>query len=482
MPSTLRRSRRRELVLTSSFTRAIQDKVRLEPCVYWPSCIRVFLISTRPRTDGKECRTFFADRTNGHALTPLTSTFETPVAPLLTSRPSMTLSLYPSLNPHQPIHSIHRLPPELLVHVFALGSVDNMMFPVLVSHVCHSWRAIVSHAHSLWRRVSLNPDSNVHMWKERVRRARLCTLDVVLASYPHPRAQYDIDLVALQMHLLGPHFSALRSLDIQFNAYAPYLWNAALGPFCRSPSYLWEYRSPNPGDRCFNGVVEVPKLESLTLRYPQNDDMKEFSLFGGFAPKLTRVTLEGVRLAWLPELFGNLSFLDYTHHGFSRGEETVDEVLAMLQVSSRIRELKLCICHKTTTFQALNLRRLRISDDNVALPSLRSLSLRVGNEDSDIPSELITIISRLFVPELKSLNLQDRATIAFGSQHGSSTPFATLSTFIDTIRHNASLRNLMLEGRWFQPSLVSSLAALLPSLKTIRVDNMVIPMGLVSEM
>ncbi|KAF8443106.1 hypothetical protein L210DRAFT_3643982 [Boletus edulis BED1] len=458
MASTLRRSRRRELVLTRSFTRAIQDKVRLES----------------PRA------AFFADRTNGHTHTPLASTFEASAVPVLTSRPSMILSLYRSTNPHQPVHPIHRLPPELLVHVFALGSVDNVMFPVLVSHVCHSWRAIVLHTHLLWRRVSLNPNSNVHMWKERIRRARLCTLDVDLASYPHARSLYDIDLVALQMHLLAPHFSALRSLDIRFDSYAPYLWNAALGPLCRSTSYLWDHRSPNPGDRSFNNAVEAPKLESLTLRYPQNDDFKEFNLFGGFAPKLTRVTLEGVRLTWTPELFGNLSFLDYTHHGFSHGEEAVGEILSMLQISSRIRELRLCICHKETTFQALHLRRPLIGDDDVSLPFLTSLSLSLGNEDSDIPSELITIVSRLSVPELKNLCLQDRCAAALGSSSRHFRPPAALPTFIDTICRNTSLRSLMAKGRWVEPSLLSGLAAQLPLLKSIEVDNIIIPMG-VSE-
>lgn len=445
---------------------------------------RAFLTYARPRADGGECRALFTDRTNGHTRTALASTFEASVNPLLTSRPSMIFSLYHSPNPHLPVHPILRLPPELLVHVFALGSFDNVMFPILVSHVCHSWRAIVLHAHSLWRRVSLNPNSNVHMWKERIQRARLCTLDVVLASYPHARALYDIDLVALQMHILAPHFSALRSLDIRFNSYAPYLWNAALGPFCRSTSYLWEHRSPNPGDRYFNGAVEAPKLESLTLRYPQNDDIKEFSLFGGFAPKLTRVTLEGVRLTWLPELFGNLSFLDYTHHGFTRGDEAVEEILSLLQVSSRIRELKLCICHRATTFQALHLRRPLIGDDDIALPFLDSLSLRVDNEDSDIPSELVTIVSRLFVPELKNLRLQDPCAAALGSPTRYSRPFAALPASTDVICRHISLCNLMAEGRWAEESSLSQLATQLPSLKSIQVDNtmvMVIPMG-VSEM
>ncbi|KAG9315936.1 hypothetical protein JVU11DRAFT_3588 [Chiua virens] len=315
MPSTLRRSRRRELVLTRSFTRAIQDKVQLQS----------------PRPDGKECRSFFADRTNGHPHAALASTFDSSGVPVLSSRPSMLLSLYHNSNPQLPLHPIHRLPPELLVHVFSLGSVDDVMFPVLVSHVCHPWRAIALHAHSLWRRVSLSPDSKIHMWKERIRRARPCTLDVVLGSCPSSSA--------LSIHT--PRTCGMRHSD-------PFV-----GQLLISGNIDLQIRVIDS----FNGPVEALKLETLTLRYPQNDDVKEFSLFGGFSPKLVRLTLEGVRLTWLPELFGNLVFLDYTHHGFSREEQAVDEILSMLQVSSRIRELKLCICHKATSFQALHLRR-----------------------------------------------------------------------------------------------------------------------------
>ena len=302
----------------------------------------------------------------------------------------------------------------------------------------------------------------MNMWKERICRARLCTLDVALASSPCSRTSYDIDIVALQMHLLTPHFAALRSIEIQFNSYAPYLWNAALGPFCQTTPHLWEYRS--------SCAVEVPKLESLTLRYPLNDDIKEFSLFGSFAPKLTRVTLEGVRLTWHPELFGNLSFLDYTHHGFSCGEDAVDEILSMLQISFQLRELKLCIRHKATTFQVLRLRRLLIGDDDIALPSLESLSLHVDSEDSDIPSELNAILSRLSLLKLKNLYLQDSAAVFPHLR-----PFPALPMLVDTICRNTSLSNLMVEGRWAEPLFVSGLRARLPLLTSFQVGNMVLP-------
>ncbi|KIK92054.1 hypothetical protein PAXRUDRAFT_597170 [Paxillus rubicundulus Ve08.2h10] len=392
MPSPLRRSRRREFSLTRSFMNAIQDKVHLEPVPY---------------TDG-----ILVDRINRRPHVAFAPTSEAANDHALTSRPSMILSLHHSPNPDLPVHPIHLLPPELLVHVFTLGCLDAVMFPVLVSHVCHSWRAITLHAHSLWRRVLLDPNSRLPMWKERIRRARLCTLDVILCSDSYSKASSDIDTIALQMHFLAPHLPALRSLHVRFDSYAPYLWNAALGPLCRPNSYLWDHKPVAPGNQMSNDAIETMKLESLILHYPRNDDAKEFTLFGGFAPRLTRLTLNGVRLTWLPELFGNLAYLDYTHHGFSSGHVAIKDILGMLQVSSRIRELRLCFPQKNTESQVLHLQSPRFVDHAVTLPSLEFLSLRVDNVQMDVPSELICIASRLSVPILKTVWLQDRCVQA----------------------------------------------------------------------
>ncbi|KIJ17717.1 hypothetical protein PAXINDRAFT_97934 [Paxillus involutus ATCC 200175] len=455
MPSPLRRSRRREFSLTRSFMNAIQDKVHLEPV---------------PHTDG-----ILVDRINRRSHVAFAPTSEAANDPALTSRPSMMLSLHHSPNPDLPVHPVHMLPPELLVHVFTLGSLDDVMFPVLVSHVCHSWRAITLHAHSLWRRVLLGPNSRLPMWKERVRRARLCTLDVMLFSDSCSKTSPDIDTIALQMHLLAPHLPALRSLHVRFDSYAPYLWNAALGPLCRPNSYLWDHRSVVPGDQMFNGAIEAMKLESLVLHYPRNDDAKEFTLFGGFAPMLTRLTLNGVRLTWLPELFGNLAYLDYTHHGFSDGHVAIKDILAMLQVSYRIRELRLCFPQKITESQVLHLQSPLFVDNAVTLPSLEFLSLRVDDAQMDVPSELISIVSRLSVPILRKLWLQDRRVQAPDLLRWNCGFFAALPACFDKLwrrLRDTPLENLIVEGRWVEPMLLSGLVARLPSLKTTEVDGM----------
>jgi len=59
----------------------------------------------------------------------------------------------------------HRLPPELLIHIFLLAAHDTLdpiqspldAFPLNISHVCQWWRCIAVSTPALWRRVVLTP-------------------------------------------------------------------------------------------------------------------------------------------------------------------------------------------------------------------------------------------------------------------------------------------------------------------------------------
>ncbi|KAI6122458.1 hypothetical protein EDD16DRAFT_1570928 [Pisolithus croceorrhizus] len=438
MPSTLRRSRRRELTLTRSSTNAIRDKVYPEhrPCI-------------------DHGRSRLTDRTNVRPYVPLVTTPQGVSPSVLDSRPSITSSVYRNSrsNSIMPIHPIRRLPPELLVHVFMLGSFDDVMFPVLVSHVCHSWRAVALHAHTLWRRITLTRHSDLTMWQERLLRARSCALDIAIASSRvGSTVPLDIDTVALQMHMLIPYLARTRSLDISFDGlHTPYLWNTALGPLCPRSSSIWDPESPPVSATNSRGVViSAARLESLSLRYPGNDDTKEFTLFGGFAPRLTRLTVQGVRLTWLSGLFGNLRYLDYTHHGFTSGKKAVDELLSMLQVSGQLRELKLSFTTRVTMEREV----LHIGGgspigdgDVVTLPHLESLTLGIEGQSSEVPPELVSVASRLSLPRLKKLYLYDPDHAGYIPRY----PSRSIVPYFDVFSGQVCwmpLTDVVVEGRW----------------------------------
>ena len=95
------------------------------------------------------------------------------------------------------------------------------------------------------------------------------------------------------------HSSAVGEIFFQ-----PYLWKAALAN-CASPAIV---------------------LQGVSLVYRLNYDPQEFLLFSGFTPRLRRVTIDGIRLAWLPSLFANLTFLYYTHDSSWKASRFINTV------------------------------------------------------------------------------------------------------------------------------------------------------------
>ncbi|KAH7914267.1 hypothetical protein BJ138DRAFT_435587 [Hygrophoropsis aurantiaca] len=420
MPSTLKRSRRRELTLTRSFTNAIQSKIHPPD-------------RPRPAVDIRARDVFLTDRTNTQA-----------------SRQSSQAQLVPrndrkfSLSIKRQRHPIHALPRELLGYIFLIESHGDFMLPVTMSHVCRSWRIIALHTPSLWRRVTLTP--RLDMWAERIARAKSCLLDIELLPWSHPLSRplfLDVNTVQWYMHLVAPHIGRCRSLRISFSNYAPYLWNGALSVCCRSDSSVY-----------------ATNLEELVLNYEANDDAKEFTLFSGVAPRLRRVSLDGIRLTWLSSLFRNITYLDYTHRGFTKGHAAVYEVLHMLQVSNRLQDLR--ICFPSQKKEILYLPKHPLPEGVICMPDLMHLHLRV--DGADIPSEMCSLLNQLTFPSLSSLNLIDLRR--------SPKPFARLSYFFQGIRlPYLSLKSLRLENGWFNARMTRSLIHAMYGLQQVEVQG-----------
>lgn len=317
------------------------------------------------------------------------------------------------------------------------------MLPVVVSHVCSTWRAIAFRTPSLWRRITLSP--RMDMWRERMHRARACSLDVQLLPWVKfrsgiARRQYlDIHTVQWYMHLVVPFIYRWRSLEISFTDYSPYLWNAALFGCCSR-----------------SNRAQALMLEELSLVYPRNDDTKEFALFSGCAPRLRRVTVDGIRLAWLPSLFGNLTFLDYSHHAFTWGHEAVNDVISILQVSSRLTELRILFPQKRVTTLP---PRTPPVNKRIVLPYLTHLYARV--DGAAIPLELAHLLSLVHTPSLISLRLIDLTR-----RHHS---FSNLAAFFQLYSLPRTLRIVRIEHGWFDQNLIFPLLYALPSIRHLVV-------------
>ncbi|PPR01131.1 hypothetical protein CVT26_016032 [Gymnopilus dilepis] len=341
-------------------------------------------------------------------------------------------------------HFIHQLPVEIISLIFIIGAEQDSFFPVTVSHVCRAWRQIALRTPALWRRITLGPEEE--MWRERIYRARACTLDIQLLPYrtapSGARRVQDLNPynVFWYMQLAIPHIRQWRSLELCFADYSPHLWKAALHD-CSTPA---------------------PSLKELILTYRRNDDIDEFLLFSGHAPRLRRLTVEGIRLVWMPSLFGNLTFLDYTHHGFTSERHAVHDVLSILAVTTRLHELRVLFPRKRTI--RLPSRR-DITPKRVSLPHLRNLVLRV--DGSDIPFELAHLVSLISSPFLSSLRLIDLRR----SPHS----FPSLKSFFYVCALPSNLRFVHIGHAWYDPRMVHAMIHSLPQLSKIVVKRSRVP-------
>ena len=284
------------------------------------------------------------------------------------------------------------------------------------------------------------------MWRERIHRARECSLDIQLLPWtttqsdrlrPQALTPYSVQWY---MQIALPHLRRWRSLEIHFLEYKPHLWKAALAS-CVSPATV---------------------LQDVSLIYRLNDDPQEFLLFSGFTPLLRRVTVDGIRLTWLPSLFANLTFLDYTHHGFTSSHQAVEDVVSILTVSCRLVEMRLFFPRGKTT--CLPSRHDYVTKC-ITLPSLTHIQLTV--DGYDIPFELAHLVTLLITPSLAHLRLVDR--------NRTSHPFPSLKSFFFVYALPRTIRVIQIGHGWYDPRMIRAMTESLPQLLKIYVKRSSLP-------
>ena len=284
------------------------------------------------------------------------------------------------------------------------------------------------------------------MWRERIQRARACSLDIQLLPWTTTRSgllrSQTLNPYTVQwyMHIVFSHICRWRSLEITFSEYAPYLWTAALAS-CASPAIM---------------------LQDLSLVYRLNDDTQEFLLFSGFAPRLRCVTLDGIRLAWLPSLFANLTFLDYTHHGFTSSHQAVADVVSMLMISCRLIELRLFF--PRGKMACLPSRHDYVTK-RITLPLLTHIQLSV--DGFDIPFELAHLVTLLNTPSLSHLRLVDL--------NRTSHPFPSLKSFFYVYALPRTICAIQIGHGWYDPRMIRPMTQSLPQLSKIYVKRSSLP-------
>ena len=293
----------------------------------------------------------------------------------------------------------------------------------------------------LW--CNVRPDRRRHLSSRRIQRSRGLPLyiELDLPRVPMARAQTTLADIHMRMHSVIPAIKQWRSLSINFTGFMPYFWNAALSELCP--------RLPSPSSH-------APQLERLSLIYPSNDDTKEFLLFGGYAPKLRDVTVDGLRLRWTAPLFENLTRLDYNHHAFTSGHEAVAEVLVILRVSCRLRALVISFPGGHADDASFGWASQAYTP--ISLDDLEQLTLRVVGDN--IQRELTVLSSKLILPQLRRLRLvSNKNALRFSGRE--------VNAALGSLRYHQRLDSVEVEHAWAHGRSISTFLRSLPNVRQV---------------
>ncbi|KAH9942921.1 hypothetical protein B0H21DRAFT_695813 [Amylocystis lapponica] len=243
---------------------------------------------------------------------------------------------HPYIPPSDGRCPIDQLPIELLSFVFKIGTEESYedgeddsddeestdsddfgrpKFQLLVSHVCRRWRAVALRTPALWTKIVFGCEGdrdNYAMAREYLERSKTAPITVILdldLTIPEEETEddgpafYEFDRTKRILECVIPHVSHWRIFQVIISEYA--LMNAILVKL---------------GD-----CAGAPLLEVLWLSHchaghhadfqPEHLKEQTFILFGGNAPLLTDVRLQGVHLDWRRSQFlSGLTDLGLVHH------------------------------------------------------------------------------------------------------------------------------------------------------------------------
>ncbi|KAG8916401.1 hypothetical protein FRC01_003174 [Tulasnella sp. 417] len=256
---------------------------------------------------------------------------------------------------HNAALSIHTLPAEVFVQVIHLHMLDLLdsegytkgynKHLINLSGVCLYWHNLIRDSPPLWTRLDLSdPPEVVEIV---LQRSSSHPLDVILDP-PAYQSEPEAAALANFQSISGPTNSCRdRWRSMVIDVSSP--WVEAVFAGLREPA---------------------PNLEKLSFSDCDTiASSQEFDLFGGYAPRLTDLNLNGVSIRWQSEVLHNLTDLALSWIHFP----STDAILHALSHSPLLENLRIIMC--TTQLQATP------SSPSVRLPQLVSLDVHLGGYD-----------------------------------------------------------------------------------------------------
>lgn len=217
-----------------------------------------------------------------------------------------------------PSHPIHRLPVELLVLMFQLGTwADPATFPTIISQVSQAWRTLALSTSSLWTYINLSgsdPYAKARLWISRaLSSSSLSTLHISLDM----SEGFDSSPEEMQeaMTVLLPYIERWGSFSV--------------------------HADPDSLQVCLEILSSLPetlrakRLKHLRIESTEFDAEEQWdNLFNNDLPALESIRLAGVSLPWNGPLFMEGVGLKHLHIGMfgedSPGAPSLPEFVAIL--------------------------------------------------------------------------------------------------------------------------------------------------------
>ncbi|KDQ51883.1 hypothetical protein JAAARDRAFT_40708 [Jaapia argillacea MUCL 33604] len=298
--------------------------------------------------------------------------------------------------------SIGKFPLNIVKRIFTLGTHDSddfsdrISFPLLVSHVCRTWRAIAFVLPALWSTITMRDSSGEYRWdQELLSRSHQHPLTIYL-DFRDPRWDFSDEdshhLKAVQvsriLDILLPHAYRFKEFTLLVETWAP-IYHTLL----RFPKHIMPLLESVDIQRCNMYHAFTPTFQPYDLGFP-------LPLVCD-APNLRHLNLSGTHLLWSSWNFRNLRTLSLTYLSGSvrptMGE--LAQIVLMSQNTLEELEVQAALPAIGGFFGADGSSNYTVMEP-IVLPKLRTLKL--GYID---PEEVTPLIDILATPALQELSL-----------------------------------------------------------------------------
>ncbi|KIO22545.1 hypothetical protein M407DRAFT_27945 [Tulasnella calospora MUT 4182] len=239
--------------------------------------------------------------------------------------PSIELALGRRHNAALPIHS---LPAEVFVQVIRLHMLlvldletdgeDYYVHLFRLSGVCSHWHHVIRDSPPLWTRLNLSKPPQVVEIALQSSSSHL--LDIVYHSQTTPYRLVKVALARFQSNVdaVRPHRDRWRSMHMDISASDLGMEDAI--EILKEPAPILE---------------KLSLIDQTTMCCTLESD-----LFGGNAPRLKNLTLDGVSIPWDSEVLHDLMFLSLSYIMFP----STDVILHALSHSPKLQKLHIVKC------------------------------------------------------------------------------------------------------------------------------------------